>query len=290
MNNSGTRNLAEKNVARHPRRACVDSIVALQVSPLGVQPRGTLAARCSSITCGWGPDPVWTPNKVVSISDAAEGLVAVTIAPPPGVADSFTSGGQYVQIREVGAEKAGFFAIASSPTADGDFEFLIKDTPPSDWSPGTGWLTGASAGLELEMSQVLGGGFPVADKLDDSVEDVLLFAAGSGISPIRSVIESRVLDGRNVHLYYGARTPAHLAYADKFDAWSASGVKVTPVVSQPAGTDWDGATGYVQEAAKADGVPAGCGILMCGMKGMAEGVKALASESGVAEDRVLTNF
>jgi NAD(P)H-flavin reductase len=140
------------------------------------------------------------------------------------------------------------------------------------------------------MSQVMGGGFPVADKLDDSVENVLLFAAGSGISPIRSVIESSVLDGRNVHLYYGARTPNHLAYADKFDAWAAAGVKITPVISQPSGTGWDGATGYVQDVAKADGVPEGCGILMCGMKGMAEAVKALASDSGVAEERVLTNF
>ena len=43
--------------------------------------------------------------------------------------------------------KGGIFAIASSPTTkDGAFEFLIKEQPPSDWSPGTGWLTGASAG------------------------------------------------------------------------------------------------------------------------------------------------
>ena len=35
------------------------------------------------------------------------------------------------------------------------FEFLVKEQPPSDWSPGTGWLTGAAEGDELEMSQVI---------------------------------------------------------------------------------------------------------------------------------------
>lgn len=92
--------------------------------------------------------------------------------------------GQYVQIREPGAEKAGIFAIASSPTKAGDFEFLIKEQPASEWSPGTGWLTDAKAGLALEMSQVMGPGFKIDGALDD-VDSVLLFAVGSGISPIR---------------------------------------------------------------------------------------------------------
>ena len=55
----------------------------------------------------------------------------------------------------------------------------------SEWSPGTGWLTDAKAGLALEMSQVMGPGFKIDGVLDD-VDSVLLFAVGSGISPIRS--------------------------------------------------------------------------------------------------------
>lgn len=70
------------------------------------------------------------------------------------VAEGYVKPGQYVQIRAPGAEKAGFFAIASAPGKEGAFEFLIKEQPPSDWSPGTGWLTGSSAGTALEMSQV----------------------------------------------------------------------------------------------------------------------------------------
>jgi len=252
------------------------------------QPRAL--RRSGVVRCGWGPDPIWTPNSITSISEAAAGLVTLTIAPPDGVADGFITPGQYVQIRQPGAEKAGFFAIASAPGAAGDFEFLIKETPPSDWSPGTGWLTGASAGTELEMSQVMGGGFKVTgDQLDD-VENVICFAAGSGISPIRSALESGALEGKKVTLYYGAQTPEQMAYQSKFASWEAQGVTVTPVISKPEGTQWKGATGYVQDVAKAEGVPSKCAMLLCGMKGMAEGVKALASETGVPEDKVLANF
>jgi ferredoxin-NADP reductase len=202
------------------------SVAALQLGGSArshaVQLSGARAqSRTSRVICGWGPDPVWSALEVGSIKDAAEGLKAITIKPADGAADAFTVAGQYVQIREPGAEKAGIFAIASSPTKAGDFEFLIKEQPASgssssspslnlslspslsprltltptltlalaltssEWSPGTGWLTDAKAGLALEMSQVMGPGFKIDGVLDD-VDSVLLFAVGSGISPIRS--------------------------------------------------------------------------------------------------------
>ena len=58
---------------------------------------------------------------------------------------------------------------------------------------------------------------------------MLLFAAGSGISPIRSAIESGALDGKDCTLYYGARDTTFMAYMDKFDEWEAKGVKVSCV-------------------------------------------------------------
>jgi len=250
--------------------------------------------RCRTIVCGWGPDPVWESLAVESIADAATGLKAITIVPPDSVAEGFAKGGQYVQIREPGAEKASFFAIASAPGKEGAFEFLVKEQPPSDWSPGTGWLTSCSAGTELEMSQVMGGGFLKSDDTLEGVDSVLLFAAGSGISPIRSLIESDALEGvGSVKLYYGASTPEQMAYQDKFDAWSKAGVDVTPVISKSEGTSWDGATGYVQDVCKAaDDIesPKSTAILLCGMKGMFEGIKELAAEVGIPEDKVMSNF
>lgn len=260
--------------------------LGLVLTPL--RPPTTTTPPRARILLGWGPDPIWSEQSVASIEDAADGLKAITIEAP---LDGFKTGGQYLQIREPGAEKAGIFAIASAPGSE-PLEFLIKEQPPSDWSPGTGWLTGASAGAAVEMSQAMGSGFLKTEDALEGISTVLLFAVGSGISPIRSVIESGALDGKSVELYYGARTPEMMSYTDKFEAWKIKGVDVTPVISQPDGTGWEGATGYVQDVAAAKGIddPKATAILLCGMKGMAMGVKEMAAEAGIPEERVMANF
>ena len=146
--------------------------------------------------------------------------------------------------------------------------------------------------LSLLSPQVMGPGFLKSPDALQGVTDVLLFAAGSGISPLRSVIESELLSGLDATLFYGAQTPAQMAYESKFKEWAARGVNVTPVISRPDGTGWKGATGYVQDVAKAGGIgdPAKTAVLLCGMKGMAEGVKAVCAEAGIDESRVLANF
>lgn len=259
---------------------------------VSVRPGRIIAQPRCRVVCGWGPDPIWSSLTIASIADANKdgSLKAITIEPPSETAEGFLKGGQYLQIRQPGAEKAGIFAIASAPDAT-PFEFLIKETPPSDWSPGTGWLTSASAGTELEVSQVMGSGFLKSDDALEGVTDVLLFAAGSGISPIRSTIESGVLDGKDVRLYYGCRTADQMAYQDKFEEWAGKGVTVTPVLSKE---ETDGfLKGYVQDVCKSQDVitsPKSTAILLCGMKGMFEGLKELAEEAGIPEDKVMANF
>eukprot|EP00928_Gymnodinium_smaydae_P056052 TRINITY_DN3948_c2_g1_i4.p1 TRINITY_DN3948_c2_g1~~TRINITY_DN3948_c2_g1_i4.p1 ORF type:complete len:1236 (-),score=224.65 TRINITY_DN3948_c2_g1_i4:82-3789(-) len=64
---------------------------------------------------------------------------------------------------------------------------------------------------------------------------------------MRAVIESGLLRGKASRLYFGARTEAHLAYADRFPSWRREGVEVIPVLSR-AGASWKGRRGYVQSA------------------------------------------
>ena len=120
-----------------------------------------------------------------------------------------------------------------------------------------------------------------------------------GIAPIRAAIESRQLNiavppkgGRTARLYYGARTPEEMSYAEKFSEWEALGFEIVPIISQPEGTDWIGRTGYVQTALEEDGVPIprNSGALLCGVKGMVDSVKSLLTSGGVFEGRVLTNY
>jgi len=249
----------------------------------------------SPLFMGWGPDPIWSTAEVESSGAANQsgGSVAVTLKVPPETAAEYKTGGQYVQVRAGEDTKPLFLAIASPPSEENArFEFLIKKTDDN------GWMTDAAVGSALEISQVLGGGFPVETevnslKYDFPCQNVLLFAAGSGIAPIRAAIESGDLQsaGRTARLYYGVRSEEDLCFVEKFADWESCGFEVVPVLSQPS-PSWQGRTGYVQNALEEDGVPVprNSGALLCGQKGMAESVKSFLTKAGVFEGRVLTNF
>ena len=79
-------------------------------------------------------------------------------------------------------------------------------------------LCTAEAGASVMMSEAMGSGFRIDEKFSDDVKNILLFAAGSGISPIKSAIESGSLglsDSTTCTLYYGAKSPDLMAYMDK---------------------------------------------------------------------------
>lgn len=271
--------------------------LVLQRSALSTRRQLASCVRAGRPVCGWGPDPIWSTLPIKKTAAAADGSQSVVIEVPEAAAAEFVTAGQYVQIRSGDDAKPSYFSIASAPASGTDFEFLIKETD------GSKWFTSLAEGASVQVSQVMGGGFKVADELNSMKSDfpcqqVVLFAAGSGIAPIRAAIEQEgetglnLASGRTCKLYYGAQTPAKMAYQDKFAEWKAKGVEVIPVISKPEGTGWEGKTGYVQDVAKADGIsaPRNTGVLMCGMKDMAMAVKELCSEAGVLDERVLTNF
>ena len=278
------------------------------LNPL-VVPKVTLPRRSTAIFMGWGPDPIWSSARVSAISPAcpSESCVNLVLEVSAETAEGYTVPGQYVQMKIAGDDDAQpiFLAIASPPQIadEGEptfMEFLIKKTENN------GWITSANEGDTVDVSQVLGNGFPMDEnfegfKYDFPTQNVLLFATGSGIAPIRAVIESGQLSvgapgegGRTARLYYGIQTTADMPYAERFGIWERSGVQVVPVISQPENCkyEWEGRTGYVQNALEEDGVPIprNSGALLCGVKGMTESVKDILSQAGVFEGRLLTNF
>jgi NAD(P)H-flavin reductase len=249
---------------------------------------------------GWGPEPIWSAAEIKTNVAANQSgkSVSLKITVPPETAEDYKIPGQYVQIRLNEDTKALFLAIASAPDKENaEFEFLVKKTDDN------GWITDAPAGTKVEMSQVLGGGFPIQENLegfkyDFPTQNILLFSAGSGIAPIKAAMESGQLNvagsgsgGRTARLYYGVQTAEDLCFVQKFSEWESMGFQVVPVLSQPS-PEWNGRTGYVQNCLEEDGVPIprNSGALLCGQKGMAESIKVLLSKAGVFEGRILTNF
>jgi len=248
---------------------------------------------------GWGPEPIWSPSQVEATATANESgsTVRIAVGVPAETAAEYKVPGQYVQVTLNEDTQPLFLAIASAPDAENPtFEFLVKKTDNN------GWITDAAVGSTISVSQVLGNGFPMGEhfegfQYDFPTQNVLLFAAGSGIAPLRAAMESGQLNvggaagGRTARLYYGVRTAEDLCYVSDFGRWESMGFQVVPVLSQP-GPEWNGRTGYVQNCLEEDGVPIprNSGALLCGMKGMAESVTAMLTKAGVFEGRVLTNF
>lgn len=141
---------------------------------------------------GWGPEPVWSPAEVKTNEAANKSgkSVKITVAVPPETAQEYLIPGQYVQLRLNAETKPLFLAISSAPDKENaSFEFLIKKTDDNSW------ISSAMSGSKIEISQVLGRGFPMAENLegfkyDFPTQNILLFGVGSGIAPLKAAMES----------------------------------------------------------------------------------------------------
>lgn len=256
------------------------------------------------------------PESVLSESP----LHSLTLEVGKEAAALYTSPGQYFQVRVGGDEdgtKPGFFAIASAPEPNSSsVDLLVKAT--GDANNTADALAAASAGTAVQVSPISGRGFAI-DKIPASdYHTVLLFATGTGISPIRAAIASVLLNGtgrsakrRDVRLYYGTRSAAATAFLEEEAQWRAAGVRVIPVYSDEGEdyvqdvfakelgaqlTSTEGEKGPVFSAALPEGSTGlaeggrRTAALLCGHRGMCDAVKALLATAGVAPEAVLTNF
>jgi NAD(P)H-flavin reductase len=195
--------------------------------------------------------------------------------------------GQVVEVRtEAGS---AFFALASAPDPGATAELLVK----RGGAVADALVRAAVPGRTVELTRPFGKGFPVEEA---EGRDVLLFAAGSAIGPIRSLIQHLIVHrnrfGR-VTLFYGQRRGAEFAYRAEHLDWERRGIRV---VLCPSGEDdaWHGLRGRVQEVARSlafGGAPPGEGVaFVSGMTAMVEDVRRTLAAAGVPPERVHANF
>jgi NAD(P)H-flavin reductase len=223
---------------------------------------------------------------VLDAWDETGALRAVRVALPPSLARAHERPGQIVKVGT--AEGETFFALASAP-GDATAELLVK----RGGRVADSVVALARPDETLACTAPFGQGFP----LDEAVgHDVLLFAAGSGIAPIRAVVETIRRDRARfarVILFYGQRRHDEFAYAREHGAWEAAGVRV---VLCPSAKDdpWTGVRGRVQEVAAATGLggarPGEAIAFVAGMTAMVEDVRHTLAGAGVPPGRVHANF
>jgi NAD(P)H-flavin reductase len=230
-----------------------------------------------------------TPYEAVPVLaawDETPTLRALRVGLGP-LAASHAVPGQVVKLRAPAGE--AYFALASAPATDATVDLLLK----RGGRIADEIVASALPGARIETSAPFGKGFPIGQA---EGRDLLLFAAGSGIAPIRALIQHVVAHRnrfRRVSLFYGQRRGADFAYRSEHLDWERHGVRVVLCPSD-AEEAWPGVRGRVQEVARALALagsdPAGTEAYVCGMTAMVNEVKATLKDAGVPPDRVHLNF
>jgi NAD(P)H-flavin reductase len=227
------------------------------------------------------------PAQVLESWDETPAFRAVRLALPPDLARAHVRPGQVVKVR-TGAGEA-FFALASAPRPSGRVDLLVK----RGHEVAEAVVGGASPGGQLHLTPPFGQGFPVEEARG---RDVLLFAAGAGIAPIRAIVQWVELhrdEIDRVTLFYGQRRGAEFAYRREHLQWERRGVRVVLCPSREDDA-WGGVRGRVQEVARSlafgGSAPGDAVAFVAGMTAMVDDVRRTLADAGIPPERVHLNF
>jgi CDP-4-dehydro-6-deoxyglucose reductase len=207
--------------------------VTLDIAELPARPIGAMYRR---------------PARVVALTKPSCDVAIVTLKPPPNAAIRFRSG-QYISlIDDDGRSHA--FSIANAPRADSTLELHIGRIPNGRFT------THVNERMQLrDIVRFEGpfGEFGFCDGAQAALRPAILVAGGTGIAPIKAMLEAAGQVGalRELYLYWGSRHRNGLYLLDELIA--KTGARVTPVLSEPSVAEaWPGRTGLVHHAVLED--------------------------------------
>ena len=161
--------------------------------------------------------------------------------------------GQYALFYLPGLEAPRTYSMSNVDDGGGTWQFIVRRVPG-----GTGTVTLFDK-VAIGSQITLDGPYGLAYLRADSPRDLVLIGGGSGLAPMLSLARGAVaepaLAGRNIHLFYGARTRRDLAGVAELEALPGYGKRLTftPVLSHHGDDSvetWEGAKGFVHEIAR----------------------------------------
>ena len=195
------------------------------------------------------------PTRVLSLQRPAPDVVLLRLQLPANQQFRYHAG-QYVEFMLAGGVRRSY-SMANAPAQLGSppaIELHIRHLPG-------GLFTDAVFGSmkEKDILRIEGpfGSFFLRDEAADPTKPMILLASGTGLAPIKAIIEQMRDQGltRPAQLYWGCRSRVDLYLHD----WALQAaaelpwLRYIPVLSEPRPEDgWDGRTGYVHEAVMAD--------------------------------------
>lgn len=202
----------------------------------------------------------------------------------PEVRDLSFTPGQFVSLTHSieGKEITRPYSIASKP--DGNrFDLCLNLVEDGMLSP---WLFTLEPTAEIEITDPLGY-FVVRNPLRDAV----FVATGTGIAPMRSMIEARLEqdDPPRLTLIFGVRYEHGLLYRDEFEklALDHPNFCFWPTLSRPE-PSWTGRSGHVQpHLVEAAGERRDIDVYICGLKAMVDDVRAMLKAMGFDRKQII---
>ena len=195
------------------------------------------------------------PTRVLSLQRPAPDVALIRLQLPANQQFRYHAG-QYVEFMLAGGARRSY-SMANAPGQLGSppaIELHIRHLPG-------GLFTDAVFGSmkEKDILRIEGpfGSFFLRDEAADPAKPMILLASGTGLAPIKAIIEQLRDQGltRPAQLYWGCRSRVDLYLHD----WALQAaaelpwLRYIPVLSEPRPEDgWDGRTGNVHQAVMAD--------------------------------------
>ena len=157
--------------------------------------------------------------------------------------------------------------------------------------PATTQLTQLARGDEIGLRGPLGTSWPLERAVG---RDIVIVTGGIGLPPLRPAIDA-ILAQRlrfgSIRLYYGARTPKDLMFADELERWGARDDMEVMVTVDRAGPEWPGPVGIVThlfDRATWDGSRAVAFVV--GPERMMTATADVLFERGLTPDRIFVSM
>lgn len=213
---------------------------------------------------------------VVGLEQATHDIRIVRLRIDAGGPYDF-SAGQYARVRFPG-QPARDFSMATRP-GEPELQFHVRAMAGGSVSRFV--ATALKVGDKVQVDGPMG----LAFLRHEHKGPVLAVAGGSGLAPIKSIVETALIDKKfrqPVHLYFGVRDERDLYLEDRFRQLAAEhpNLSFVPVLSEPSGRTGR-RTGLLHEAIAQDlGDLDGWKVYLAGPPVMVEAVAGLAERLG----------
>ncbi len=244
------------------------------------RPLEDLVIDCREISGLAGIKPRILPARVAKKALLSDDVMMLHLQLPASEQIAYMAG-QYIEfILRNGKRRA--FSIANAPHADFGLELHLRLVKGGEF---TEYVFNELQEKAIMRIEAPFGSFHLKE---DSNKPIVFAATGTGFAPIKAIIEHMLYtdNQRPMTLYWGGRKPEDLYMDDLCKRWAQHVPTFTyvPVLSKPE-PDWEGRTGYVQQAITED-IPdlSGYEAYVCGLPNMVDDAQKQFAAHGLAQD------